>query len=140
MATPSCHEEHAHRKDRERARNKWLEAGSDPNSNVVMASGIMLDPAALTLGFARRFASYKRPTLLLQDLNRLKNILNNPWRPVQIIFAGKAHEDDQQSKDALAAGLQPPPRTRPSVAGIADSWRTMMSCWLSTWCTAWMCG
>jgi starch phosphorylase len=66
-----------------------------------MASGIMLDPAALTLGFARRFASYKRPTLLLQDLNRLKNILNNPWRPVQIIFAGKAHHDDQQSKMLL---------------------------------------
>ena len=61
----------------------------------------MLDPAALTLGFARRFASYKRPTLLLQDLNRLKKILNNPWRPVQIIFAGKAHSDDQQSKMLL---------------------------------------
>ena len=88
-------------KIRERARNKWLEAGSDPNSNVVMASGIMLDCSALTLGFARRFASYKRPTLLLQDLNRLKNILNNPWRPVQIIFAGKAHDDDQQSKMLL---------------------------------------
>ena len=88
-------------KIRERARNKWLEAEADPNPNLVMASGIMLDPAALTLGFARRFASYKRPTLLLQDLNRLMKILNNPWRPVQIIFAGKAHNDDQQSKMLL---------------------------------------
>ncbi len=83
-------------KIRERARNKWLNSGSDPN--LVMASGIMLDPKALTLGFARRFASYKRPTLLLQDLARLKKILNDPWRPVQLIFAGKAHHDDQQSK------------------------------------------
>ena len=86
-------------KIRERARMKWLDSGSDPR--LVMASGVMLDPAALTLGFARRFASYKRPTLLLQDLARLRRILNDPWRPVQIIFAGKAHQDDQQSKQLL---------------------------------------
>ncbi len=55
----------------------------------------------LTLGFARRFASYKRPTLLLQDMERLKDILTDTWMPVQIIFAGKAHQDDQQSKQLL---------------------------------------
>ena len=86
-------------KIRERARNKWRESGSDPSN--VMASGVLLDPAALTLGFARRFASYKRPTLLLQDMARLARIVNDPWRPVQIIFAGKAHQDDQQSKQLL---------------------------------------
>jgi glycogen phosphorylase len=86
-------------KIRERARNKWMNQGSDPNQ--IMASGILLDPAALTLGFARRFASYKRPTLLLQDIERLRRIVNDPWRPVQIIFAGKAHQDDQQSKQLL---------------------------------------
>ena len=86
-------------KIRERARMRWLDSGSDPR--LVMASGVMLDPAALTLGFARRFASYKRPTLLLQDIARLRSILNDPWRPVQIIFAGKAHQDDQQSKQLL---------------------------------------
>ncbi len=86
-------------KIKERARNKWLESGSDPNQ--IMASGVLLDPAALTLGFARRFASYKRPTLLLQDIERLRKILNDPWRPVQIVFAGKAHNDDQQSKMLL---------------------------------------
>jgi starch phosphorylase len=86
-------------KIRERARNKWRKSGSDPNN--VMASGVLLDPAALTLGFARRFASYKRPTLLLQDMARLAKIVNDPWRPVQIIFAGKAHQDDQQSKQLL---------------------------------------
>jgi starch phosphorylase len=83
-------------KIRERAREKWLNSSSDPR--LMMASGVLLDPAALTLGFARRFASYKRPTLLLQDMARLRKILNDPWRPVQIIFAGKAHQDDQQSK------------------------------------------
>jgi starch phosphorylase len=85
---------------RERARQKWLDSGTtDPRT--VMASGVLLDPSALTLGFARRFASYKRPTLLLQDLERLKSIVNNIWRPVQIIFAGKAHQDDQYSKQLL---------------------------------------
>jgi len=86
-------------KIRERARNKWRKSGSD--SNNVMASGVLLDPAALTLGFARRFASYKRPTLLLHDIARLTKIVNDPDRPVQIIFAGKAHQDDQQSKQLL---------------------------------------
>jgi starch phosphorylase len=83
-------------KIRERAREKWLNSSSDPR--LMMASGVLLDPTALTLGFARRFASYKRPTLLLQDMARLRKLLNDPWRPVQIIFAGKAHQDDQQSK------------------------------------------
>jgi starch phosphorylase len=83
-------------KIRERVREKWLNSSADPR--LVMASGVLLDPAALTLGFARRFASYKRPTLLLQDVARLRKIVNDPWRPVQIIFAGKAHQDDQQSK------------------------------------------
>ncbi len=86
-------------KIRERARNKWRISGSDPNN--VMASGALLDPAALTLGFARRFASYKRPTLLLHDIARLAKIVSDPGRPVQIIFAGKAHQDDQQSKQLL---------------------------------------
>jgi starch phosphorylase len=82
---------------RERARQKWLDPSrSDPQ--LVMASGVLLDPPVLTLGFARRFASYKRPTLLLQDIERLKRIVNDIWQPVQIVFAGKAHQDDQNSK------------------------------------------
>jgi starch phosphorylase len=81
---------------RERARQKWLNSASDPR--LIMASGVLLDPTSLTLGFARRFASYKRPTLLLNDIQRLKQILNDTWSPVQIVFAGKAHQDDQKSK------------------------------------------
>ncbi|MBV9229934.1 MAG: alpha-glucan family phosphorylase [Chloroflexi bacterium] len=58
----------------------------------------MLDPNALIIGFARRFATYKRATLLFRDIERLRRILNNPERPVQIIFAGKAHPADEPGK------------------------------------------
>jgi len=58
----------------------------------------VLDPEALTIGFARRFATYKRATLLLRDLERLARILNDPQRPVQVIFAGKAHPRDDAGK------------------------------------------
>ena len=57
-----------------------------------------LNSAALTIGFARRFATYKRATLLFQDLDRLDKILNDPERPVQLIFAGKAHPHDYEGK------------------------------------------
>jgi len=83
-------------KIKDRARMKWRDPESD--SRTIMAFGTLLDPEALTLGFARRFASYKRATLLLRNPDRLRNILTDPQRPVQIIFAGKAHPDDQQSK------------------------------------------
>jgi starch phosphorylase len=58
----------------------------------------LLDPEVLTLGFARRFATYKRGTLLFRDPERFMRILNHPTRPVQVIFAGKAHPDDQEGK------------------------------------------
>jgi len=64
-----------------------------PPSEVARAEEV-LDPEALTLGFARRFATYKRGTLLFRNLERLAAILNNKERPVQIIFAGKAHPRD----------------------------------------------
>ena len=56
----------------------------------------ILDPKTLTLGFARRFTAYKRPTLLLHDPDRLIRILTNPERPVQLILAGKAHPADRR--------------------------------------------
>jgi starch phosphorylase len=83
-------------KIKDRARMKWRDPESD--SRTIMAFGTLLDPQVLTLGFARRFASYKRATLLLRDAERLRDILTDPQRPVQIVFAGKAHPDDQQSK------------------------------------------
>lgn len=81
---------------RERARRLWRDEQRDPVQ--VIASGALLDPDALTIGFARRFATYKRAALLLHDLARLKTILQDRWRPVQIIFAGKAHPADEPGK------------------------------------------
>ncbi len=84
---------------RERARHLWRDEQRD--SVQVLASGALLDPDALTIGFARRFATYKRAALLLQDLTRLKTILQDRWRPVQIIFAGKAHPADEPGKHLI---------------------------------------
>ena len=61
----------------------------------------VLDPEALTLGFARRFAAYKRGDLLMRDAERLARLLNNPERPVQIVFAGKAHPKDNSGKEII---------------------------------------
>jgi starch phosphorylase len=61
----------------------------------------VLDPEALTIGFARRFVAYKRGDLLLRDAERLARLVNNPDRPVQIIFAGKAHPKDNSGKEII---------------------------------------
>lgn len=61
----------------------------------------MLDPKVLTIGFARRFATYKRATLLFRDVDRIARILNNPARPVQLVFAGKAHQADTEGKELV---------------------------------------
>ena len=58
----------------------------------------LLDPNVLTIGFARRFATYKRADLILSDIERLCGLLNDPQRPIQIIFAGKAHPADEPGK------------------------------------------
>jgi glycogen phosphorylase len=63
--------------------------------------GKVLSPDALTIGFARRFATYKRANLLLSDMQRLASMVNDPKRPVQFVFAGKAHPHDQPGKTVL---------------------------------------
>ncbi len=78
---------------RERARQLWRE--HDRDAVQVLAAGGLLDPDVLTIGFARRFATYKRASLLLNDLARLHALLGTTQRPVQIIFAGKAHPADE---------------------------------------------
>ena len=60
-----------------------------------------LNPNALTIGFARRFATYKRATLIFKDLERITQILNNSEKPVQLIFAGKAHPADKEGQDLI---------------------------------------
>jgi starch phosphorylase len=67
----------------------------------VQAASEVLSPDALTIGFARRFATYKRATLLFRDPDRLDHILNQPKRPVQIIIAGKAHPQDNEGKEFI---------------------------------------
>jgi len=84
---------------RERARRRWVENSVNPTN--IVAGGTLLDPSALTIGFARRFATYKRADLIFHDLQRLKALMNNRWRPVQIIFAGKAHPADDAGKRML---------------------------------------
>jgi len=67
----------------------------------VVASGAMLDPTALTLGFARRFTGYKRPDLVFRDAERLARLITSADRPVQFVFAGKAHPADEAGKHHL---------------------------------------
>jgi starch phosphorylase len=79
-----------------RARRRWY-TDKVATSNVV-ALGALLDREVLTLGFARRFTGYKRPDLILHDLDRFKRLVSDPLHPVQIIFAGKAHPADMDGK------------------------------------------
>ena len=81
---------------RERVRRRWVDGRNDPTQ--VLTSGTLLDPAALTIGFARRFATYKRANLIFRDLERLQRLLLDVHRPVQLIFAGKAHPADDPGK------------------------------------------
>jgi starch phosphorylase len=97
----------SHERRRERlvafARQKLrgqLERRGAPRAEIEVADEA-LDPDVLTIGFARRFATYKRATLLLRDPERLERILNAPGRPVQIIFAGKAHPRDDAGKELI---------------------------------------
>ena len=85
---------------RERARAA-LDAKSTSARARVVAAGTLLDPNALTIGFARRFTGYKRPELIFHDPDRLLGILNASRRPVQIVFAGKAHPADETGKHHL---------------------------------------
>ena len=84
---------------RERLSGQLAASGSSPEA--VERAKHLFDPNALTLGFARRFATYKRPNLLLHDPQRLLNLLTNPQRPLQLIIAGKAHPADQAGQTLI---------------------------------------
>lgn len=77
-----------------------LERRNAPQVEIEAAEEV-LDPDALTIGFGRRFATYKRATLILRDTERLDNLLNDPKRPLQIVFAGKAHPKDEAGKELI---------------------------------------
>jgi starch phosphorylase len=84
---------------RERARDDRIARATPPEQ--LLASGIFLDPEALVIGFARRFATYKRAYLVFRDIERLKRLIHHRYRPVQFVFAGKAHPADDPGKRLL---------------------------------------
>ena len=84
---------------KERFSDNWIKLHQNPKlANEIIGK---LNPKALTIGFARRFATYKRGYLLFRDLERLSRIVNNPNRPVQFIFAGKAHPADKAGQELI---------------------------------------
>jgi starch phosphorylase len=92
------------------------------SEEAVEAARTMFDTSVLTIGFARRFATYKRADLLFSDLDRLAAILNNPQRPVQLIFSGKAHPADNPGKGLIKtiASFRHDPRFANRVAFVED--------------------
>jgi starch phosphorylase len=80
----------------EHTRQTWQNGTISPSQAI--AGGVFLEPYSLTIGFGRRFATYKRANLMFRDFDRLMRIITNPYRPVQIIFAGKAHPADEPGK------------------------------------------
>jgi starch phosphorylase len=105
---------------RERLSGQLTASGA--SSEAVDGAKHLFDPNALTLGFARRFASYKRPNLLLHDPGRLLRLLANPERPVQLILAGKAHPADPAGLALIQEWTHfiRRPETRPHVVFLSD--------------------
>ena len=89
---------------RERLASQLAAAGAPPED--VQSAGSVFEPGTLTLGFARRFATYKRPNLLLQDPERLVRLLTDPRRPVQLVLAGKAHPHDLPGQAMIRAWVE----------------------------------
>ncbi|MBM4424192.1 MAG: glycosyltransferase family 1 protein [Chloroflexi bacterium] len=83
----------------DRARAQWATTRIHPVQ--IIASGALMDPNVLTIGFARRFATYKRAGLLFRDVDRLLRLVNRPNMPVQFVFAGKAHPADDPGKRVI---------------------------------------
>jgi starch phosphorylase len=89
---------------RDRTVARLMRLGAGPAE--VNAASTLFDPNALTIGFARRFATYKRATLLFRDQERIKRLLHDPARPVQLVFSGKAHPADEPGKAFIQAVCQ----------------------------------
>ena len=105
---------------RERLSRQLTASGASPEA--VDGAKHLFDPNALTLGFARRFATYKRPNLLLHNPARLLRLLANPERPVQLIIAGKAHPEDREGQALIHEWLNfiRQPETRPHIIFLSD--------------------
>jgi starch phosphorylase len=122
---------------RDRARSRWKE--EHVSAARVVAAGTLLDPNALTIGFARRFTGYKRPELIFQNPDRLLAILTASRRPVQIVFAGKAHPADETGKHHLQQVYRR--ATDPMFAGriaFVDDYDLHVAHFLVQGCDVWM--
>ena len=97
-------------------------AAYNASTEAIDVAKHLFDPNALTLGFARRFATYKRPNLLLHDPERLLRLLSNSQRPVQLIIAGKAHPEDQAGQALIQEWIRfiRRPETRPHIVFLSD--------------------
>jgi starch phosphorylase len=120
---------------RTRLEKQTLRVGSSAPVNYQA----ILHPDSLTIGFARRFATYKRATLLFQDLDRTAALLNNPHRPVQIIFAGKAHPRDDAGKAFIQRlyQLSHDPRFVGKVI-IVENYDIQLARYLVSGCDVWL--
>ena len=105
---------------RERLSQLLTASGAQPQA--IDAARRVLEPGVLTLGFARRFATYKRPNLLLHNPQRLLRLLTNPERPVQLIIAGKAHPEDQAGQEFIREWIRfiRQPETRSHAIFVSD--------------------
>ena len=122
---------------RERARQRWTSEGGA--AARVVAAGTMFDQGTLTIGFARRFTSYKRPELLFSDPDRLARLVNTWGRPVQFVFAGKAHPADDAGKHHLQHIYRHAldPRFGGRIA-VVDDYDLHVSHFLIQGCDVWM--
>ena len=105
---------------RERLSLQLAASGASPEA--VSEAKHLFNPDALTLGFARRFATYKRPNLLLHDPQRLLRLLSNSQRPVQLIIAGKAHPADEAGQALIQEWIRfiRRPEARPHAIFLSD--------------------
>jgi starch phosphorylase len=105
---------------RERLARHYAAAGA--SAVTIAAANHLFDPKILTIGFARRFATYKRPNLLLHDPERLLRLLSNPQRPVQLMIAGKAHPADLEGQALIQKWIQfiRRPEVRPHAIFLSD--------------------
>jgi len=115
-ASSKCLVEYA----RERLARHYAAAGA--SAETIEEAKHLFDPKILTLGFARRFATYKRPNLLLHDPERLLRLLSNPQRPVQLMIAGKAHPADKEGQALIKEWIQfiRRPEVRPHAIFLSD--------------------
>ncbi len=127
-ALPDAELWHAHEHRRARLvvlARRWLVRAAKrrgASADELASCQEVLDPQALTIGFARRFATYKRATLLFQDLDRVYKLLGDTNRPVQLIFAGKAHPQDKPGKELIRTVVHEmrDPKLRGKVVFIED--------------------